>query len=58
LDEKAKNYTQTASIQSGCRIAMTNAARRYQLYVNEFFMKRLKSCMGTVVKKALDIEHY
>ena len=58
LDEKAKNYTQAASIRSGCRIAMANAARRYPLYVNEFFMKRAKSFMGTVVKKALGIEHY
>ena len=58
LDEKAKNYTRAASIQSGCRIAMANAARRYPLYVNEFFMKRAKSFMGTVVKKALGIEHY
>jgi hypothetical protein len=58
LDEKAKNYTQAASIQSGCRIAMAHAARRYPLYVNEFFMKRAKSCMGTIVKKALGIKHY
>jgi hypothetical protein len=55
LAEKAKNYTQAASIRNGCRIAMANAARRYSLYVNEFFMKRAKSFMGTVVKKALGI---
>jgi hypothetical protein len=58
LHEKAKNYSQAASIRSGCRIAMANAARRYPLYVNDFFMKRAKSFMGTVVKKALGIEHY
>jgi len=58
LHEKAKNYTQAASIRSGCRIAMANAARRYPLYVNEFFMERAKSFMGAVVKKALGIEHY
>jgi len=46
LDEKAKNYTQAASIRSGCRIAMANADRRYPLYVNEFFMKRAKIIYG------------
>ena len=58
LHEKAKNYTQAASIRSGCRISMANAARRYPLYVNEFFMRRAKIFMATVVKKALGIEHY
>ncbi len=37
---------------------MANAARRYSLYVNDFFMKRAKSFMGTVVKKALGIVYY
>ncbi len=37
---------------------MANAARRYPLYVNDFFMKRAKSFMVTVVKKALGIDHY
>jgi hypothetical protein len=37
---------------------MANAARRYPLYVNEFFMKRAKSFMATVVKEALGIDHY
>ncbi len=37
---------------------MADAARRYPQFVNEFFMKRAKSFMGTVVKKALGIEHY
>ena len=37
---------------------MANAARRYPLYVNEFFMKRAKSLMATVIKKALGIDHY
>ncbi len=35
---------------------MANAARRHPLYVNEFFMKRAKSFIGTLVKKALDIK--
>jgi hypothetical protein len=58
LDEKAKNYTWAVAIRGGCRIAMTNVARRYPLYVNDFFMKRAKSFMGMVVKKALVIKHH
>jgi hypothetical protein len=57
LDGKAKKYTRAVAIRGGCRIAMANAARRYPLYVNEFFMKRAKSFMGTVVKNALGIKH-
>ncbi len=37
---------------------MSNAARNFPLYVNEFFMKRANSFMKTVMKKALQIEHY
>ena len=58
LDEHAKNYPRAEAIKNGCKISMANAARRYPLYVNEFFMKRAKSYMATVVKKALGIEHY
>ncbi len=36
---------------------MANTAQRYPLYVDEFFMKRAKSFMATVVKKALGINH-
>ena len=58
LEENAKNYPRAEAIKSGCKIFVANAARRYPLYVNEFFMKRAKSYMATVVKKALGIEHY
>ena len=37
---------------------MSNAARKYPLFVNEFFMKRVNSFMKTVMKHALQIEHY
>ncbi len=39
-------------------IAMFNAFWRHPLFVNEYFMKRAKSYMATVVKTALGIEHY
>jgi hypothetical protein len=58
LDEHAKNYPRSEAIRNGCKTSMANAAWRYPLYVNEFFMKRAKSFMATVVKKALGIDHY
>jgi hypothetical protein len=39
-------------------IAMSNASWRHLLFVNEYFMRRAKSFMSTVVKTALGIEHY
>jgi hypothetical protein len=58
LDENAKNYPRAEAIRNGCKISMANAAWRYPLYVNDFFMKRAKSFMATIVKKALGINHY
>jgi hypothetical protein len=37
---------------------MCNSARKYPLFVNEFFMKRAILFMKTVMKGALQIEHY
>jgi hypothetical protein len=37
---------------------MSNAARKYPLLVNDFFMKHANSFMKTVLKNALHIEHY
>jgi hypothetical protein len=48
----------TEAIKNGCKISMANAARRYPLYVNDFFTKRANSFMATVVKEALGIDHY
>ncbi len=58
LDEHARNYPRAEAIRNGSKISMANSARRYPLYVNEFFMKRAKSFMVTVVKKAPGIDHY
>jgi hypothetical protein len=58
LDENANNYPRAEAIRNGCKISMANAARWYPLYVNDFFMKRAKSFMVTVVEKALGIDHY
>ena len=37
---------------------MQKASKKYPLFVNDFFMKRLQYFMGTVVKDSFDIEHY
>ena len=37
---------------------MQKAAKKYPLFVNDFFMKRARSFMTNVVKYALGIEHY
>jgi hypothetical protein len=37
---------------------MCNAAKKYLLYVNDFFMKQAHSFIKTGMKKALGIEHY
>ena len=37
---------------------MQKASKKYPLFVNNFFMKRARSFMNTVLKDALGIEHY
>ncbi len=58
LEYTAQNFLQAEAIQDGSMIAMSNASWRHPLFVNEYFMKRAKSFMATVVKTALGIEHY
>jgi len=47
-----------APSKNGGRIEMSYAARKYFLFVDEFFMKRVNSFMKIVMKHALQIEHY
>ncbi len=37
---------------------MSNAARKYPLFVNDFFMELVNLFMKTLMKNALQIEHY
>ncbi len=37
---------------------MSNAARKYPLFENDFFMQHVNLFMKTVMKNALQIEHY
>jgi hypothetical protein len=45
-------------IENGCKKAMSNAAWKHPLFVNEFYMQCANSFMKTVMKNALGIEHY
>ncbi len=58
LEKVAGNVKKAEAIENGGRKEMANSARKYPLFVNEFFMKRVNSFMKTVVKNALQIEHY
>jgi hypothetical protein len=58
LESFAGNLSKSEAIKKGCKTAMCNAAKKYPLYVNDFFMKRAHSFIKTVMKKSLGIEHY
>jgi hypothetical protein len=58
LEDTVQNYLRAEAIRDGSMIAMSNASRRHPLFVNEYFMRRAKSFMSTVIKMALGIEHY
>ncbi len=57
LEDTAQNYSRAQAIRDESMIAMSNASWRHP-FVNEYFMRRAKSFMSTVVKMALGIEHY
>ena len=58
LEKIAGNVKMADAIKNGGRKEMSNSARKYPLFVNEFFMKRANSFMKTVMKNALQLEHY
>ena len=58
LEDKAGNIASAAAIRNNSFSDMRNAAKKYPLFVNDFFMKRSKEFLNTVVKSALGIEHY
>lgn len=58
LERKAKREVQASAIESGNSQAIQKSSKRYALYVNDFFMKRAKCFLKTVLKDALGIEHY
>jgi hypothetical protein len=58
LEKIAGNSKKAEAIKKGGRKEMSNSARKYPLFVNEFFMKRVDSFKKTVMKNALQIDHY
>ncbi len=58
LEETAQNFPRAEAIKDGSMIAMSNASWRHPFFVNEYFTRRAKSFMATVIKTALGIEHY
>ncbi len=58
LEKIAENTKKADAIKNGGRKEMSNSARIYPLFVNEFLMKHANSFMKTAMKGALQIEHY
>ena len=58
LESNAGNKTESDLLQGNDFKAMKRSVKRYPLYVNDFFMKRVKKFMTTVIKEALGIDHY
>lgn len=58
LEEAAGREYESNLLKNNNFRAMQRAARRYPLFVNDFFMKRARHFMDTVMKGALGIDHY
>ena len=58
LTTNAGDTTQAALLASGDFRAMCKAVVAYPVYVNEFFMKRSKELINTVLKDALGIKYH
>ena len=58
LERKADRHEHASEIERGNIRALRKSAKRYSLYVNDFFMKRAKHFLKTVLKDALGIKHY
>jgi hypothetical protein len=58
LERQAGNHSHAQLLLDDDFKAMCASAKRFNLYVNDFFMKRAKVFLDTVVKTALGIKHY
>lgn len=58
LEREANNPTHATLLEANDQKAMKTSVKRFSLYVNDFFMKRSKVFLNTVVKKGMRIEHY
>jgi hypothetical protein len=58
LERAADNIAQVELLEKNDFSAMCKSVKRFTVYVNEFFMKRSRVFLDTVVKNAMGIEHY
>jgi len=58
LERHAGNEHMAQLLNDNDFSAMQKAARRYPLFVNDFFMKRAQSFIKNVLSDALGIKHY
>ena len=58
LERKAGNESHVELLEKGNFEAMAKSVKRFTLFVNDFFMKRSRVFLDTVVKNAMNIEHY
>ena len=58
LEFSAGNKSSAKLLEENDFDAMKRAARKYPLFVNDFFMKRANRFMKDVMKGAMGIEHY
>jgi hypothetical protein len=58
LERQAGNTAQVKLLEENDFAAMCKSVKRFTVYVNEFFMKRSRVFLDTVVKNAMGIEHY
>lgn len=58
LESEANNHSQVDLLKRNNHQAMCRSVKKYSLYVNQFFMIRSKVFLDTVVRNALEIEHY
>lgn len=58
LEIEAGNVGQAWLLKKNNYTAMSKSAKNHTLFVNDFFMKRSKVFLDTVVKNAMGIEHY
>lgn len=58
LEIEGGNVSLARLLEENDFAAMCKSAKKHNLYVNDFFMKRSKVFLDTVVKNAMGIEHY
>ncbi len=58
LEKLGGNAKKAKAIKNGGKKEMSNATRKYPLFINDFFMKHVNLFMKTFMKNALQIEHY